>query len=279
MIDIYHYFESAKYLRDKFQEKKEANPSFSLRAWSRHLGFKSHGPLQQVLAGKRLFPKKYLPFLATSLGLNQKEILYVENLLELEKSKTNEERERYLSRIKELQPRSKREVKFFEIENYKYFQNPLHTVILSMVQRKDFKFNYMWIKKNLLWPSSISEIKEAFQRLVSMGLLIKVDGKWAKRHDSSRSKTDVPSQAVQEYHQKMCDVAAKQIKKQKLTEREYGSFTFNLKEECMSEAKEKIRTFMEDFIDRFSALPGSSNQTYQLNTQLFSILRQKEEKE
>ncbi|MDH4467804.1 MAG: hypothetical protein QE271_07080 [Bacteriovoracaceae bacterium] len=47
----------------------------------------------------------------------------------------------------------------------------------------------------------------------------------------------------------------------------------------MDSAKANMRKFVDEFIADFSAEPGSSNQTYQFNTQLFSITKQKQKEE
>ena len=91
-MDTFSYLSSSKLLKDSFLLKKERSPSFSIRAWAKTLGLNSHGPLQQVLAGKRALPKKYLPAIKKSLSLTKKELDYLSLLIDLEKSSSEEEK-------------------------------------------------------------------------------------------------------------------------------------------------------------------------------------------
>ena len=122
-------------MRERFQLKKAKNSSFSVRAWAIHMGLASHGGLQQVLAGKRTVPKKYIPHIIQSLGLNRKEAVYFETLVDFEKAKSIEEKQIYYNRLTNLRP-NKKEIQYLEIENFKYFQNPLHSIISVMIEKK-----------------------------------------------------------------------------------------------------------------------------------------------
>ena len=109
-----------------------------------------------------------------------------------------------------------------------------------------------------------------------MNLVSLVNGKLKKNYKHTKNKVDTPSQAVQEYHQKMSMIASEEIKKQPVDEREYNSITFNLDGRKIKDAKKKIRHFVDEFISEFEAPKGKSNQTYQINVQLFSLTKTQE---
>lgn len=272
MPEIYTYLEANKLLNKKFHEKKLKNSSFSIRSWAAQMGLKSHGSLQQILAGKRTLPKKYIPKIIQSLNLNTNEARYFETLIDFEKAKTVEEKEIYYQRLTHLRP-SKQKIQALEIENFKYFQNPLHSIIRTMIERKDFKNSPMWIKKNLRLKTSLKEIKDVIERLITLGFVSLNNNELKKIHQHIRNKIDVPSRAVEEYHQKMGLMAAKEVKQQPIDEREYNSFCLNIKEDKMRDAKNKIRNFIDEFITEFEAPNKKSNNTYQLNVQLFSLTK------
>ena len=116
-MNAYTHLKTSTLLNDKFKEKKEINPSFSIRSWANQLGLKSHGALQQILAGKRTVPKKYIPSISQSLDLSVGETMYFETLVDFEKAKTAEERDVYYKRLNHLRPQ-KKEIQILEIENY-----------------------------------------------------------------------------------------------------------------------------------------------------------------
>ena len=67
-------------------------------------------------------------------------------------------------------------------------------------------------------------------------------------------------------------LAAKAIDQQPIEEREYNAFCLNVKKSDIAKAKEMIRDFKNEFIQRFEAPSGKAESTYQLNMQFFNIL-------
>jgi len=86
-MNIYTYTEPEVYLKDMLLMKKRKNPQFSLRAWARLLGMKTHTPLQLMLASKRPIPKKYIPLFGKSLTLSLDEIEYLELMIDHQRAK------------------------------------------------------------------------------------------------------------------------------------------------------------------------------------------------
>ncbi len=271
-MNTYLYLNVADLLHDKFKAKKRVNPAFSIRAWANQLGLKSHGPLQQILAGKRSLPKKYIPVITKSLGLDVGESLYFETLVDFDRAKTQEEKELYFARLKHLRP-NKRDVKILEIENFKFFENPLHSIFRTLMERADFKFDPVWVQSVLNFKVSLIEIEEVINRLKDLDLLEVKSGKAIKKYRSVHNKIDVPNKAVEVFHEKMCKLAAVQVSKQDLQTREYNSFSFNINKEKLVQAKIRLREFSQEFIEEFEDDSFSSTDTYQLNLQLFSLTK------
>ena len=69
----------------------------------------------------------------------------------------------------------------------------------------------------------------------------------------------------------MATIAAEEVFKQDVAEREYNSMSFNIKEDKVAEAKLRLREFVQDFISEFQANPDESELTYQINNQFFKL--------
>ncbi len=126
-IEIYKYTKPSSYLQDIWEAKREKNPSFTIRAWAKQLGLKSHNPLYEVIRGKRKLPKNYIPQLIETLKLDPQESLYLEAMIDLEKAKKIEEKELYIARLQEMAPRS--QIMMVEVENFRMLEDPLHMII------------------------------------------------------------------------------------------------------------------------------------------------------
>lgn len=273
MLSIYNYNDFHTFLRDSLKAKKRKNPSFSLSAWAKQLGFENSSPLSLTLKGKRSLPKKYLPDVVSSLGLTSEEGLYLEALIDLSKAKTPEQKLFYMRRLEELSP-----VENFEnntVEEYKYLSDPLHTVLLEMTDLKDFRLDPSWIKDKLNFKTSIEEIQDAIDRLTHLGLLTSSKApRWIKKtHKNLTTENDVADLGTKNYHKHISLLAADQVFRQKLSEREFGSYSFNVREQDLALAKKLIREFLQDFFKQVEAPPEKGEQTYQFNVQLFKMTK------
>lgn len=279
MFDIFSSQDSSHILVEKYREKKAKNPSFSIRAWANSLGLNSHGALQQILAGKRTVPKKYIPLLIKSLELTKNEAIYLETIIDFEKAKSHEERNLYYDRMLKFRKRY-RPLKIAEIENYKYLENPLHSIVRTMIERKDFKNDATWIKSKLRYKTNSNEIKDVIDRIIELNLAKEVgNNKLEKTQPHTVNKIDRPSKAVENFHKKMSLLAAEEISEQSIDEREYNSFCLNIEKNKIPDAKKSIRDFIKQFILEFEAPPGSALDTYHLNVQLFSLTKDQEVQE
>jgi uncharacterized protein (TIGR02147 family) len=274
MLPVFEYSNAAAFLRDTWEEKKRRNPAFTLRAWAKHLGMESHGPLHLILSGQRALPKKHVPLFIENLGLTPREGLYFETLVDLHRARSHEQKEFYLNRLTELSNRG--EVRMFEVESFKYLANPIHTLILEMTALRGFRFDPKWIQKRLKIVATEKDVESAIERLIALGLLSEgKDGVLAKTNHHLSTRPDISDRGIREYHRNISQVAQAALDQQSLAEREFGSYSFNLKRSALPLAKGAIREFFKDFFARFEAAAGEGEETYQINVQLFGMTEDK----
>lgn len=101
-MDVYQYNRAESLLKDLHLKKKEGDPKFSLRGWSRELGMKTHTPLQLMLASKRPIPKKYIPGFRQTLNMSEDEITYLEALIDFQRAKKDQVKKEALERVVEI---------------------------------------------------------------------------------------------------------------------------------------------------------------------------------
>lgn len=104
-MNIYAYTRPETYLKEMLAAKKEKNPQFSLRAWARLLGMKTHTPLQLMLASKRPIPKKYIPLFGKSLSLSEEETAYLEAMIDHQRARTEKDKAASKTRMLAMQKR------------------------------------------------------------------------------------------------------------------------------------------------------------------------------
>lgn len=79
--DIFNYKDPHEYLRDIYQYKKTANPSFSARAWAKKMGFSNDSLLSLLLNAKRPIRIQHMDHLMRGLDLDKTETGYFESLV------------------------------------------------------------------------------------------------------------------------------------------------------------------------------------------------------
>lgn len=268
--DAFMYLSTSDLIRDKFKEIKDTNPSFSIRGWSQQMGFKSHGSLQQIISSGRAVPKKFVPLIIETLKMNPSEAKYFQVLIDFEKAKTQEEKAYFHSKLTEIYPKDN-EVKFIETQKYKFYQEPLHDFILCLMDRKDFSQDAKWIKSQLKMQIGLKDIDEAIERLIMLGLINNINGEPTKIKPVRLTQKDAPEAAVLDYLTKMSILGCHELKSQKESERDFRSVCFNIKQGSISQAQVRLQELMNQFRDEFEAEAWTSNETFNLNVQLFSL--------
>jgi uncharacterized protein (TIGR02147 family) len=273
MINIYNYLDASLLLKDSLGELKKKNSAFSLRAWAKQLGMKSHAPLHDILNGKRKVPKKLVIPITKSLKFDGKEAKYFEALVDFQRSKSHEEKELYRDRLEKLAPGELREVD--DLEAYKFITDPMHIVISELTQVKGFKCTPPWIKQNLRINQNLKDIEETLKRLKTLDIIEEKNGKTIKNPKHIYTKLEIESTAIQQYHKLCGQMAMDQISKQSIDEKEFNAIAFNIQKKNLPKIKESIREFINQLIEEYEAPSHKGDETYQLNMQLFSLSKSK----
>lgn len=273
-ISIFNYESPNQYLRDAWNKKRAFNKNFTIRAWSKQLGISSPGTFYQIIDGKRNLPKKYVKAISESLGLDAKESMYLETLIELGKAKTIEHKTYYKDRFKKLAPGEK--FSFYELEAFHYLKDPLNGAIIELTCLSDFENDPFWIKNRLSVDASINEINKAIKLMLELKLLAFNDeGKLCRSNEHVYTKQDIKNEAIQAYHKNVLTLGADQLGKQEVDKREYGASAFGIKRNDLPKIKEQIRDFINDLINEYEAANGQAEEVYQLGIQFFGLTKEK----
>ncbi|MDH4466880.1 MAG: TIGR02147 family protein [Bacteriovoracaceae bacterium] len=270
MITIYHYHDPANFLKDRYQFMKEKNSSFSIRSWAKVLKIKHHNSLFEILKRKRKIPPKLVPTFIASLKLDRKEGAYFYQLVNLQRSKSAEEKELILNKLNSISTHKKLELNL--VDTFTSLKDPLHIIITELSCLKNFSSDPKWIKNKLGFKTTIAQIEDAIRRLIETGIMRKDEhGHLIKTNDHTYSKSDVLDLGLQIYHKNVMALASKAIDTQKIEDREYNAYCINIDKTRLPEIKKFIRNFLNDFAIEFEVKDGKSDDTYQLNTQFFNL--------
>lgn len=244
-----------KTLRERLDELKLKNSSFSLRAFARLLEI-SPASLSEFLNGKRVLSEKMIKKIALKLSLSPSEYTELTNKINNDKNKTsNTEQSLNLKDKVQLQ-----NDQYFLVADWHYYS------ILCLVETENFVKDYEWIAKRL--NTSASKVKECFERLLRLGYL-EFDklGNLHYKDVEIQTSEDIPNTSLKRRHKENFEAATEQLYIDDVTKRDYSFMTLSIDPNQLPEVKRRIRKFqdeLESFLEK-----GSKKEVYEFCFQVF----------
>ena len=254
-------------LKEELEKRRLRNSAYSLRAFARDMGI-SQPQLSLVLSGRRPLTTAQAKKTSILLRLNESQ---ERELMEATMTRASGQVQARLEELEKI--REAKSFKDLEYDRYASVAKWFHLPILVLVTTKDFKNSPLWIAKKI--GITTDEAREAIDRLLRLGLLIKV-GKTLKMADRLSVVTPKKSEAaVREHHVQMMKRAEEALHtntdEAAWMMREISSLSLGIDPSKISEAKPLIKKFKEDLTQLLTQ--GEIRSVYQFNVQLFPITK------
>lgn len=270
MKSIYEYSDPNLFFKDRWDHLKLKRPELSVRSLANYLDLKAHGPLHQMLKGKRKIAQSYIHKVADYLQLTEREKRYFDVLVKFSRAKGTIESDFYLETLKELKPKNLPNMEI--LDSYDIQKEPLHFFIMELAELGNLPNDHIAIRKKLVVNYTGLEVKSALGLLISNGFLVLDNQKMLKKtHKHLFSLQDKKNMALVKYHQKLSTLAYNAVENQDISDREFNGTAFNISRDRLPQIKEEIREFMMQTIARYEEPINSGDSTYQLNLQLFKV--------
>jgi uncharacterized protein (TIGR02147 family) len=240
-------------LKQFFLEAKAKNPAFSLRSFARKIGL-SPSATSRVLNGKRGLSKQKSHQILDRLGLGPEQKQEILSLGLVKKGKDQDP-----SRI------------FLSADQFELITESKHFTLLSLLKTKGFKPDPAWISVRLGLP--LRETQETIARLVRLGLLKVTGKKWIGTGKRIETPDSISNPAIRNLH--LSDLSLKQsvLETKGVEERDFTALTLAFDPNRMAEARTMIRTFEDDFFEKFGK--GKRTEVYKLCVQLIPVTQLK----
>lgn len=238
-------------LLKKFKESQLRNPNWSQRAFAQKLGVSS-GSLSEIMKGKRPLTSRLKKKIAGVLQLSPLEQLdfFEEDLPQNFKPVRHE-----YFRLSEDQ--------FHLISDW------WHYGILNLVKTKGFTTNQNWIADRL--GLSTKMVNEAWDRLLRLGFLKKVQGKIVREYPRIETSDDLFDLSIQRAHVEDTKLIEKSLLEVPVELRDHTSMTFVMNKKNLKKAKEMIRLFQDQFSEEIEK--NGNEEVYRLAISLFPLTK------
>jgi len=246
---VYAYHDYRSFLKDSLSYLKRSE-NLSMRKLSEKIGI-SHGYLSLVLKGQRSLSSEVVKKIAPFLDLTTEKQKYLNHLVSLADSSSNEEKRAALKSLKRSRSYSENHPK--EFETYQYLDK-WHTVaIREMVSHPGFQDDPIWIQQQLNFPIRRREIEESLIFLKKHHFMrpAKLNG-WKQATKNVSCLGGVFQLAMRQFHTQMLSLAQNALSIIPKKERKQIGYVFSISSkdflkvcEVIEEAKEKIKKIEE----------------------------------
>jgi len=206
-LSVFEYRSAKRFFLDFIEQEKREAPSFSIRKWAKDMGMPGHTLLILIVQGKRSLTLKQIPFLAKGLRLSTPERLYFQALVQLENTKTEEEKELIRSWLIDLNPGEPYQVK--EVDEYLVISHWIHMAIIAFSHSQEGLLDISQLIKRFQKKITAIEIHAAFERLKELGLLFWDTNKerYLPTFQRVTTRDDVLNKGSREYHKQSSRLA------------------------------------------------------------------------
>jgi uncharacterized protein (TIGR02147 family) len=272
---IYRYLSYRRFLEDWFAHKKERNPRYSHRAFSKRCKQKSPSFLKDVISGRRNITAIQEPIIIKILALDEDEKSYFQDLLTIEQSKDITQQDRAFERI--AAARRYHGAQRIEGESYRYLSRWYCPAIRELANRKDFRPDPDWIKNQLRPKITKVQAQEALQILTDLGMLIiHEDGTIENREGSFATPKQVEGLAVHNYHKEMLSLAKEGIGRFNPTERHFLALTVSVQKDLIPELKNQLNEMATRLFDLCENESTDPEQVVQVQLHFFPLSKSQE---
>ena len=172
---VFEYLDYREFLKDYYNQKKEANSAFSLRVFSDRIGFKAKDFISRVMNGEKNLSNQSIPKVASGLRLGKHETEFFIGLVKFNQAATTDERN---SAFEEMQAALK-VARFAEKQHilghaqYMVYSHWRHLTIRSLIGMFGFDGDYEALAKQVHPHITADEAKKSVKLLEECGLIKK----------------------------------------------------------------------------------------------------------
>lgn len=258
--------EYLRILKNELEQRKLKNKRYSLRAFSKFLGL-NHATLSQVMSKQKGLSLKMAIKITQRLGLDSVEKNKFLTSVTKCFSRSPLRRHEAEEKLKTLSKHKKVTMtKYDEIPTINHWS---HVAVFETVLTA--KANTISDIAKIL---DLSEVKVAaiLHMLQQIGFVSQNEGHYHSLRQTIHTSNDIPNEALASYHASICTKAADSIHKQSVNIREFQNAIMCVDPKDISEAKQMIREFMQDFYLKFHN-EVSTNKIYSFSMNLFKLSR------
>ena len=255
--------------------RRLADPKFSLRSFSRELGYRNPSLLSEVMRGSRSFRQDLADRLGLALSLDMREMQWLSLMLA---SKAAGSDPLVLQEIVAaakgagLQDQDKETL---SLDQFRIIADWYHLAILEMIDLEDFKDDSFWISKKLGGKITPVQASLAIDRLFRLGLIKRISNKKIAKTNKEIfvGLSGVPNSALRAHHKSFLELAKEAIERTPLELRTGYGTNLAIRHTDLPRIKALVKKFHEELHEFHVEKNGED--VYHVNLQVFPLTESK----
>jgi len=264
MANIFDCDSVHAYLTTELDRRKSRNANYSMRAYARDLGL-SASRLSEILKGTAGMSEAMAIQVATSLKLKPVE---KKHWLDLVLAKNGRNKGiKSLAQDRVLKAKKISRLKEIKENEFQVIADWYHAAILELCEVENFQSDAGWIANQL--GISLENTQSAILRLKKLGLLTESNGQLTAQPEAYQAFSEVPSLAVQKFHQQMLTKCMDSIQNDSVADRLMQSMIVAVPKSQLPLFDQKLKAFLQGFWEDLKDTP--KDQVYVLSLQMAPV--------
>ncbi len=268
-VSVYEFDSYREYLRAYYNERKQNDPTFSYRAFAKRAGNIAPNYLKLVIDGKRNLTPAMAEKFSKGLKLNPDETEFLRNLISMNHAKTDKQRNLFYQKLRA--DRMYKRYRRVESHQYDYYSAWYNVALRELVSLPSFKEDETWIANRLDPPISPRQVKQAFQKMLELGILDRdAEGHLTQSAPIITTGNEVRSLMVKNLHREMMARAAESMERQPPEHRHITGMSVAISHRQAEEIKRRIIQFGKEILDLVQE-DDPPEEVYRMNIQWFML--------
>ncbi len=256
-----------QFLVDELQKRQKRNSSYSMNAFARDIGLTS-SRLSEILNSKVGMSEARAKQIAERLLLPESEKNYFIDLVQSEHGRSSMAKKAAQARLHErfVGARKIEREEFFLISDWH------NLALLELLNVKGVRHSVEEFARRLGLQEEV--VRQTLERLLRLGYIVEEGARWVPSEPDTTTDADIPSKAIQKYHQQILGKAQEALQMDAVEDRDFSSLIFAMNKKQIAYAKDRIRSFRRSLVKELEEMTDKDS-VYCLALQFFSVVEKK----
>ncbi|HNY31002.1 MAG TPA: TIGR02147 family protein [Fibrobacteria bacterium] len=267
MHPVYAHLDWRAFVREAQEELRLRESSFTWKHVAESLGM-DPAQLARILRGSAPLPFRYVPGLSRLFDLDRRASAYLEELLRLDRVRSEDERVRCRARLAALRGVATREIGGLQAEFYTRWH---HAALRALVGMGGHRGDGSNLGELCQPPVPPEDARHSVELLMELGLVERDrDGVLRTTEAHLLAGPDIPVQVVRGFHRQGIELSRMAIASVPPEERDISAVTATLDEAGFAAAREMARELRRK-VQSLAHRTTTPDRIYQLGIQIFPV--------